>query len=298
MTKGKTTHKHHRTSPCTIESVLWLIIKVLIYVFMVFCAGTFLFGFVWILINSFKTAPDYMANVFGLPAEWDFDNFRQVLTNLSYKGHSLFAMLKNSLILVAFSVINTMIWPQFAGYAMARFQFPGRKLLEMLVYATMVIPVIGTASSLIQVQTVLGIYDTFFAQWLFGTAGLGFTQILLMTFYRGLPSAYAEAAYIDGAGEWRVFLSIYYPQSKPLLLIQIIQGIIVTWNDYMGPYLMLPSHPTLAIGLQQMQAQFVDFGNDYPVMFAGIILAILPILIIYLIFSDKIMNNMALGALK
>ena len=294
----RTMRKDRIKTSVTVGSVTWEIFKWFSYVVMILAALSFVFIFVWLVINSLKTTSDYAANSFTLPEMWDWKNYVQVISELHYKGYNIFQLLGNSLTLILVSTINTMIWPQFAGYACARFDFPGKKIIESAVYIAMIIPIIGATNSFIQIKLALGLYDTFLGEFLFGSGGLGMGSILYATLYRGLPSAYAEAAYIDGAGEWRVFLNIYYPQSVPMMLIFIVQGIIATWNDYVGPYIMLPTHPTIALGLQEMQARFVWFGGDQPIMFAGTVVVLVPVLIIYAIFSDKIMGNTAMGALK
>lgn len=282
----------------TVGSVAWDIFKWLSYVIMILAALSFVFIFIWLAINSLKTTSDYAKNSFTLPEMWDWKNYAQVIDQLTYRNHNIFQLLGNSLMLILLGTINTMIWPQFAGYACARFDFPGKKIIEGAVYVAMIIPIIGATSSVIQIKMALGLYDSFLGEFLFGSGGLGMGSILYATLYRGMPSAFAEAAYIDGAGEWRVFLSIYYPQSIPMMMIFVVQGVIAIWNDYMTPYVMLPSHPTIALGLQEMQARFVHFGGDQPIMFAGTVLVLVPVLVIYAIFADKIMGNTAFGSLK
>lgn len=284
--------------PLTPSMAIWKVIKTIIYIFMVFCALSFAGSLIWVLYNSFKTAPDYMADSFGLPKEFDWGNYGQILRNLEYKGHGLFAMLGNSMILVAWSTFMCISIPHMAAYTLARFDFKGKGLIQGAIYLSMVVPVIGAASSQMWFLQSTGLYDNFLGIFLLQSGGLGFGQIMLTSFYKGIAPAYAEAAYMDGASEWTVFTYIYYPQAKGITMILVIQNFIGVWNDFMTGYLYLPSHPTLALGLQQMQAQFVDYGNDYPVMFAGVILAMIPVLGLYLSFSENIMTGAAIGSLK
>lgn len=285
-------------TPLTPAGVIWKIVKAIIYVVMLLCAVSFILSFVWILINSFKTAPEYLEDVFKPSKSFDFENYIQVLTNLEFKGYGLFGMLGNSLILVFWNVFVCMSFPHMAAYVLARFDFKFGRILEAVVFASMVIPVVGTSSSMMWFLNSTGLFDNFLGIFILQAAGLGFSQIMLTNFYRGVSKTYAEAAYIDGASEWKVFTKIYYPQARAITMITVITSVITTWNDYMTGYLYLPSHPTLALGLQQMQAVFVDFGNDYPVMFAGVILSMIPILALYFTFSKQILENMAVGAMK
>ena len=294
MKNNKTKFKQ---SP-TVSMIAWKVTKTIFYIFMIFFAVTFLGSFLWTLLNSFKSAPDYMMDSFGIPKVFDWGNYAQVLQNLEFKGHGIFGMLLNSLILVGWNIFVCISIPHMAAYVLARFDFKGKKLIQGAVYLSMVIPVIGSASSMMWFLNATGLYDNFLGIFILQSGGLGFGQIMLTSFYKGINRAYAEAAYMDGASEWQVFTKIFYPQTKGITMILVIQTFITVWNDFMTGYLYLPSHPTLALGLQQMQAQFVDYGNDYPVMFAGIILAMIPVLILYLCFSDNIMTGAAIGSLK
>lgn len=276
----------------------WSVVKMIIYVLMFLCAISFILAFVWILLNSVKTGPEYLEDVFKPSKEFDVANYSQVLNNLEYKGYGLFGMLGNSMVLVLWNVFVCLTFPHMAAYVLARFDFRFGRILQAVIFASMVIPVVGTSSSTMWFLNFTGLFDNFLGVFILQSAGLGFSQIMLTNFYRGVSTAYADAAYIDGASEWQVFTRIYFPQAKALTLITVVSSVITTWNDYMTGYLYLPNHPTLALGLQQMQAMFVDFGNDYPVMFAGIILSMIPVLVLYFRFSKQILNNMSVGAMK
>lgn len=290
--------KNRYKKALTPADAVWSVVKAILYVFMFLCAISFVLAFIWILLNSVKTGPEYLEDVFKPSKEFDFANYSQVLTNLEFKGYGLFGMLGNSLILVLWNVFVCLTFPHMAAYVLARFDFKFGRILEAVIFASMVIPVVGTSSSTMWFLNFTGLFDNFLGVFILQAAGLGFSQIMLTNFYRGVSTAYADAAYIDGASEWHVFTRIYYPQAKAITMITVITSVITTWNDYMTGYLYLPNHPTLALGLQQMQAMFVDFGNDYPVMFAGIILSMIPVLVLYFRFSNQILNNMSVGAMK
>ncbi len=278
--------------------IVWNIFKAIVYISMIFFAVTFIGSIVWIFINSFKTAPGYMENTFNLPQIWDFDNYKQVFTNLRYKGYGILGMMGNSMIQIGWGWLMTLTLPHMVAYVMARFDFKGKKVLDKAIWISMIVPIIGTGSSTFWFLDASGLYDTWAGIFLLGAAGVGFNSIMLQGVYGGIDRSYAEAAYIDGASEMTVFTRIYYPQAMPLTLLFMVTSFINTWGDFMTPYLYLPSHPTFALGLQQMQAQFVDFGNDYPVMFAAVVISLVPILILYLTFNKQITENTAIGSLK
>jgi len=278
--------------------IAWKILKIIIYIFMVFFALTFIGIFVWVLINSFKIAPDYMQNTLGLPEiKWDFQNYLDIF-KFEYKNNNLLQMLFNTLVMIAISVFCTISFPVMAGYVFGRMEFKGRAKFEELLYVLMTIPIIGGASAQLKFLSVLNLYDTYLGIFLLQSGAFGGGMLILTSFFRGLPSTYEDAAYIDGAGEFTVFLKIYYPQALPLLSINVISSIIAVWNDYMTAYIFLPTHPTIALGLQQLQRTADVHGSDYPLMFAGIVLTMIPVFIIFGFIAKNIFNSKDIGALK
>ena len=102
---------------------------------------------------------------------------------------------------------------------------------------------------------------------------------------------------MDGAGYWRTFLQILTPQAANLIAAQWVMGFIGTWNDFSGPYLFLPSHPTLGVGVKEISDK-IDLGYSYPELFATIVLMLIPTLILYFSFQKKIMTVSLGGGIK
>lgn len=282
----------------TKESKPWLVCKTILYIVMVLAALSYVAMFTWILINSFKTPLNYMNDVFGLPAEefggFDFKNYLDVLL-FEYKEQNLFQMLGNTVTLIVINVFCALSFPVMAAYVFGRMEFKGRAKFEAMLYVLMTIPVIGAAGSTLNFLDAIGLNNTFAGIFIISSASFGSGMLVLTSFFRGLPSSFAEAAYIDGASEWQVFTRIYYPQASPLLSINAIATVIGVWNDYMTGYLYLPDHPTIALGLQQLQRKA---GFDYPIMFAGIVLTMIPVFIVFSFIAKRIFNSTDLGALK
>ncbi len=279
-------------------SLAWKVFKWITYCFMVFFSLTFVGIFVWVLMNSFKTAPDFMQNTLGLPQiKWDYQNYFDIF-EFEYKNNNLLQMLGNTVIMIAINVICTISFPVMAGYVFGRMEFKGRAKFEAFLYVLMTIPVIGGASAQLKFLSALNLYDSYLGLFILQSGAFGSGMLILTSLFRGLPSAYAEAAYMDGAGEFTVFFKIYYPQAIPLLSINVISGIIAVWNDYMTAYIFLPTHPTIALGLQQLQRTADVHGSDYPLMFAGIILTMLPVFILFSFIAKNIFNSKDIGALK
>ena len=277
---------------------IWRIVKIIIYCAMAIFSITFVGIFLWVLINSFKTALDFMQDALGMPkTKWDFQNYLDVF-NFEYKNNNLLQMLGNTVVMIAISVICTVTFPVMAGYVFGRMEFKGRAKFEAFLYVLMTIPIIGGASAQLRFLSNLNLYDKYLGIFILQSGAFGGGMLILTSFFRGLPSTYAEAAYIDGAGEFTVFLKIYYPQAWPLLSINVISSIIAVWNDYMTAYIFLPTHPTIALGLQQLQRTVDVHGSDYPLMFAGIVLTMIPVFIIFGFIAKNIFNSKDIGALK
>ena len=128
--------------------------------------------------------------------------------------------------------------------------------------------------------------------------GFGFNFFLLYGFFKSVSWSYAEAAKIDGASNFRVFLSIMLPQAKASLFAVGIITFIGNWNDYFTPFMYLRNHQTLAVGIYKLQKSFETKGSNWPIVFAEMVLATLPIIVIFAIFQKTIISNTVAGGLK
>ncbi|MBQ5929962.1 MAG: carbohydrate ABC transporter permease, partial [Clostridia bacterium] len=122
--------------------------------------------------------------------------------------------------------------------------------------------------------------------------------LYLHSFFKGIPWSFAESAMIDGASDYRIFLQIMLPLAKNGVLVFTIMKFMGYWNEYWQAFLYYGQHPTLAVGLQLLSGLAGQGGLPYSVFFAGTILCIIPVLIFYAIFSDKLMSNLNAGGIK
>ena len=160
----------------------------------------------------------------------------------------------------------------------------------------MILPVVGSLPASYKLRIDLGIYDTPW-QLITATGGFGFNFLILYGFFNNVSWSYAEAALVDGASDDRIFWRIMLPQAAPAILTLTILSFIGGWNDYMGPILYYPSYPTLASGLYLYELIAKRTGN-YPIYFAGALISIIPILIIFIAFQDTIVTSVSAGGLK
>ena len=160
----------------------------------------------------------------------------------------------------------------------------------------MMMPIMGTMASMMRIILKLGIYDTPFFL-LTSIGGFGGGLLIYRTAFRNVPWEFAESGYIDGAGHFKVFYKLMFPQIYPLFIAQVVGGFIGVWNDTITPLLYFPSYPTLASGLYVYQIEQARSLHT-PVLFAGCILCALPTLILFLSFQKFMMNIDLSGGIK
>ena len=277
------------------EKALFII---MFMIFMLF-ALSFIFPFAWVLMNSFKPKGEFATNFMGLPKTWTFNNYLQAFSiKESQSGYTIFQMLGMSVLIAGGGTIVTVFTSSAAAYVVAKYEFPGRNLIFTIVIFAMIIPVVGALPSQIQLMTKLGLNNNILGPIFIYSGGFGANFLLLYSFFKNLSWTYVEAAKVDGASDFKIFFKIIVPMAKgPIIAVSIIQ-LIGLWNDYLTPSIYLPRRPTIAVGLKYISDTLIDARGEYTVLFATIILTLLPIIILFVSFSKTIMENTSVGGLK
>lgn len=261
---------------------------VMFSIFVLF-AISFIFPFLWVLVNSFKDAGEYTSNYIGLPKNWTFDNFINAFTfkDASTHNFTIFQMLGMSVIIAGLGTIVTIFTSSCAAYVLAKYKFPGRGIIWGVVIFSLIVPIVGSLPSQIQLMKAMGLDGTIIGCIFLYSGGFGMNFMLLYSFFKSLSWTYVEAARIDGASDFRIFFQIIIPMAKgPIVAISVIQ-LIGLWNDYLTPSIYLPKMPTIAVGLKYLSDTMVQKAN-YTMLFATIILTLLPILIVFLCFQKQL----------
>ncbi len=269
-----------------------------VLVFMFFTIFTLLFVCLlsWGFLSSLKTNREFIRNPAGLPEQWLFKNYVEAFKLLEYNDVSVIGMIGNSLYFAITSSLLTIFFHCCTGYVFAKYNFKGKALVFSVVIFTMIIPVFGTLAPLYKLIYNLGITDSYLYI-VICCSGFGGNFLVTYGFFKALDWSYAEAAMMDGAGHMRTYLTIMLPLATPIITAYFIIGFIASWNDYMTALLYLESIPTLATGLYYYQ-QELKYLSNYPYYFAGVFISIVPTLIIFAIFADKVMNSLVIGGLK
>ena len=272
---------------------------VFMFILLVIFALSFIFPFLWILMNSFKETSEFGLNINGWPQHFTFENFANSFTyrDATTKNKSILEMLGMTVLIAGVGTLVTVFTSSAAAYVVAKYNFFGKKVIFSVVIFSLIVPIVGSLPSQMQMmKNVLHLDGTVIGCIFIYSGGFGGNFLLLYSFFKNLSWTYVEAAKVDGANDFVIFFRIIIPMAKgPIIAISIIQ-LIGLWNDYQTPSIYLPDYPTLAVGLQFLFDKMQS--NSYPMMFATIIIAILPIILLFMAFSKTIMENTSVGGLK
>lgn len=258
-------------------------------------AVVFCIPFWWLIVNAFDTS----ANL-GLklpPVLWfrkgytGFDNFKNAFDAVPIIRYYINTLLITCSV-IALQVLNCCL----AGYAFAKGRFPGKKAFFILFLATMMIPFQLYMIPLYLVMNKTGLVNTLFAIILPGIHS-AYGVFLCTQYIKGLPDSLLEAARIEGAGEWRIFFTIILPLSKPVLATLSVLTALGCWNDFLWPYLVLLKEDrfTITVGVSMFQQQGGAFMGN---ILAVALLAVAPVVALYLFLQRFIISGITLGATK
>jgi ABC-type glycerol-3-phosphate transport system permease component len=285
----------------------WL--TALMVIFFVYIA-TLVFPCVWLFLNSLKTDVEFFKDTWALPKEplKNLANYltafdMSVTTKLYFRDVGLPLMFLNTIYLSFIPPLFSLFFTCCTAYAYARHQFKLKGLLYTMLVIPMVVNIAGTLPTVYKLIQDIGIYNNIFLIMVTGWSGAGFNFLLISSVFENISGTYKEAAQIDGAGHWRIFLTIYIPQASNLLVSMYVLAVIGAWNDYMTPYLYLPEFPTLATGIYELRSKVEKsrdplYYDQWPRMFAVMIWSILPVLVLFIAFQDRIMTMTSGGGIK
>jgi raffinose/stachyose/melibiose transport system permease protein len=245
------------------------------------------------VISGFKTNYEIYNRPFSLPNSFNLDNFIVIWTETDVPAYFL-----NSVIVTTLSVVFLLVMGTMAAYALARYNFKGNLMLYLFFLSGLMLPLrLAIIPLFIQLKA-LGLIDTLFGLIAIYTAmGLPSTVFILTGFLKTLPSELEDSARIDGASEARILVQIMLPLIMPALVIAGIYNAVPIWNDFFFPLIFIhdPQWKTLAQGLTMF---FGEYSINYGVLYAGLTLAALPIVVIFIIQSKQFIAGMTAGAIK
>lgn len=250
---------------------------------------------VWAVITSFKDDSSIFSSPWSLPDRLHFENWSRAWSQAHMSDY-----FGNTLIVVGCSLVGTLVLGSMAAYVLARFEFPGNRFIYFLFVGGMSFPVMLALVPLFYVLNNMALLNTLPGLILVYIAySLPFTVFFLTSFFRTLPTSIAEAAFVDGASHTRTFFQIMLPMAKPGLISVGIFNFLGQWNQYMLPTVLNtdPDKKVLSQGLVEL-ATSQGYKGDWSGLFAGLVMAMLPVLAAYVLFQRQVVQGLTAGALK
>ncbi len=245
------------------------------------------------LLSAFKTNAELFASPFALPESFSFTNAARVWGETNFVAY-----LGNSVVVTACSVLGILVTGTMAAYALARYRFWLNSLVFLFFLSGLMVPLKLAVIPLFIQLDALGLIDTRAGLVLVYVAmGLPSAIFILTGFLRSLPTELEEAARMEGASELRIMLLVMLPLARPAMVIAAIQNAVPIWNDFFFPLIFISSErlKTLPQGLTVFMG---EYNTDWGVLFAGLSLAALPIVAVYIVLSRHFIEGMTQGAIK
>lgn len=264
----------------------------------------------WGLSTSLKTDLDFYLNPLWLPDgwfwNWQWSNYSYAFMNFVVKveagaGFRIIYMEEMFLYTILYA-LGCAFFQSFVccvvAYMVVKFDYFFSKVIYTVVIVAMILPIVGSLPSEIQMSRALGFFDTIWGMWIMKSHFLGMYFLVFHAMFRGIPKEFADAARVDGAGNFQVLFSIMMPLVRNTLFTVILLNFIGYWNDYQVPLIYLPSYPTIAYGLYLFNFSTINSLSTIPMKITGCMIMMLPILIVFLIFRNRLIGNISIGGLK
>lgn len=264
-------------------------------VFLLLFVATMLLPFLWTIMSSFKTGATILGQPWAPPTGISFENYAT-----AWKDAGIGTAFANSLIVTISTLAVLIPIGAMAAYVLAKYAFPGKKLVYggflagmMFPHFLVVVPLFLMLKDLHLLDTRTGLVLVYIAY------SLSFTIFVLTGFFEALPDELGEAATLDGATHAGTFWKVMFPLAKPGIVIVAIFNAIGLWNEYGLALVLLPgdANKTLPLGIANL-TMTQQYQSDWGALFAGLVIVMIPVLALYWLFRDKVHEAMLAGAVK
>ncbi len=244
-------------------------------------------------MNAIKSSSEIFKDPFSLPSDWQWVNLIKAWTVGRFSQY-----IGNTFIITIPTVLGVVALSSLAGYAFGQLKFAGSKVIYFMFLLGLMVPFQSIMIPMYYNLKDLNLLGTYWAMILPATAlGLPFGIFLMQAFFRGLPSALADAARVDGCTEFGVFFKIMLPLAQPAIYSLIVFQFMWTWNAFLMPLLFLNEETLrpISLGLVFFSGRYTI---NYGLVAAGVTLATLPLIVVYIIFQRQFMRGLTAGAIK
>lgn len=268
------------------------IVKLFVYAALVVLMVLTLTPLLWMVSASLM--PQGEASTYPpplVPSRFTFEHYRALFTQLNLDRY----FFNSTLIALAVTAIS-LLFNSMAGYAFAKFRFPGRNRIFRFLLAALVIPAQVAMLPLFLLLKQMGLINTYWGVIIPGMVTI-FGIFLVRQYALSIPDDLLDAARMDGASEWRIYWSVVLPLCRPILVTLAIFTFMTAWNDFMWPLIVLNDNSmyTLPVALANMSGEHVQ---DTELMMAGAVLTVLPVLLVFVVLQKHYIDGIMLGSVK
>lgn len=272
-----------KSAPVRVVSVVIMIICILM-------ALVALFPVIWLILASFKDIREFNREASILPSTFDFSRIVDSWKSLNFTKYYL-----NSLITAVGCTVSAVLFNGLLAYGFAVLKPKGHKVIFALVMWSLLIPSTTCIISVFRNINLVGLNKSFVPLWLaFGANA--FWVVLFKEYFENIPREVLEAAKLDGAGVWRIFMNFMLPLSRPIIMVVVIFAITASWSDFLLPYLVLNGSGNETVMVKLFA--FKDTPVDAVSVLRATLFSIIPPTIIFIFFQKQITNSVAPGAVK
>jgi multiple sugar transport system permease protein/raffinose/stachyose/melibiose transport system permease protein len=249
--------------------------------------------FLWVGMMSLRTTSEISANPYGFPEHFHWDKFVTAWTTSNY---GIYFWNSTAVVVTAVAVLT--IIGSMAAHCLARCQFRGNRAIYFVIFSAIIFPPQVTIISLFQVLVEYGLYNSRTGLTLvYVSVQLPLTMYILEGFFARIPQDLFEAAKIDGCSELNIFWRLTLPVGLPAIATTVILNFIMLWNEFLYAVVLITEEEkrTLPLGIQKFMG---DQLQDIGMISTGLMIAIIPVIVIYMLFSEKLIQGMTAGAVK
>ncbi|MCI9650676.1 MAG: carbohydrate ABC transporter permease [Lachnospiraceae bacterium] len=244
------------------------------------------------VMDSMKSKGDLVTNFVGLPKAWTLENYVKVLTE-----ENLLRYAANSVFLVVVGTLGCLFLGALTAYGISRFEFRGKGFIVAYFLIGMMVPIQVSVLPLFLILRTIGLLNNLLGLALVYVSGISMGCFIFQKFFQTIPMAMEESARMDGAGDFKIFFRIIVPLCKPVIMTVALITAIGQWNDFYMPMVLLGKRSTytLTLIIYQYIGQFTKHMGE---SMAAVIITLIPIIVLYFLFSSQIVEGISGGAVK
>ena len=267
---------------------------IVVYIILIAWAVITIFPFVWVVVNSFKPSAEVLRSSFSLPQEFTLMNYENAFSRLNVLN-----AYKNSFLISGCVTIGVMVLSALMSFGMTRYRFRGKELIRSLIVASLMFPAFATIIPVYKMIIQWGLLGKPIAVILPQIAGnLSFATTVMIGFMQTIPLEMEEAAYMEGANVFQVFVRIIVPLCRPSLATVAIFSFLWSYNDLFVQKIMIAGHRKYYPVCTLLEEISSKYGTDFGLMAASVTIIVIPVMLVYILLQKNIIKGLTAGAVK